>query len=304
MRRNTNAGKIKEILEKYLLHGKLYQSGDMAILTDEAEEMKNIIPLIVSVVLGLAAVYIVSKLLFEKEENDTENKVSVVVAARALNAHDELTQGSLTYKDIPQSAVPKNALLWENVSLAYGQQLPHAVSQDDYILMTDIRIQTTLSDCARQGEWTVPVTFSDPALVRMLMPDDEIAIISTYVSPSVAIDKNMKESDGSGVKMSESRETSVLLPCVRVIGIANEQGSFREGGGSSGTIFVSLPPQQAMILIAAQRESELYPVLRKRNDSAALNRKDSGVVNADTFSKIRKDLVPAELPEIPNKDHR
>ncbi len=266
--------------------------------------MKNIIPLIVSVVLGLAAVYIVSKLLFEKEENDTENKVSVVVAARALEAHDELTQGSLTYKDIPQSAVPKNALLWENVSLAYGQQLPHAVSQDDYILMTDIRIQTTLSDCARQGEWTVPVTFSDPALVRMLMPDDEIAIVSTYAAKNVSIDKNMAVSDGSGVQMNESRETSVLLPCVRVIGIANEKGSFREGGSSSGTIFVSLPPQQAMILIAAQRESELYPVLRKRNDSAALNRKDSGVVNAETFSKIRKGLAPAELPEVPNKDHR
>ena len=65
----------------------------MQFFTDEAQEMKNIIPLVVSVVLGLAAVYIVSKLLFEKEENDTENKVSVVVAARALDAHDELTQG-------------------------------------------------------------------------------------------------------------------------------------------------------------------------------------------------------------------
>ena len=266
--------------------------------------MKNIIPLVVSVVLGLAAVYLVSKLLFEKEKTDTENKVSVVVAARALDAHDELSQGSLTYKDVPQSAVPRNALLWENVSLAYGQQLPHAVSQDDYILMTDIRIQTTLSDCARQGEWTVPVTFSDPALVKMLMPDDEIAIISSYVSRDVAVDKNMTVSDGSGVKMTDSRETSVLLPCVRVIGIANERGSFREGGSSGGTIFVSLPPQQAMILIAAQRESELYPVLRKRNDSAALNRKDGGVVNAETFMKIRKGLVPAELPAVPNKDHR
>ena len=100
------------------------------------------------------------------------------------------------------------------------------------------------------------------------------------------------------------RKTSVLLPCVRVIGIANEQGSFRESGGSSGTIFVSLPPQQAMILIAAQRESELYPVLRKRNDSVALNRKDGGVVNSDTFAKIRRGLTPAELPEVPNKDHR
>lgn len=266
--------------------------------------MKNIIPLVVSVILGLAAVYLVSRLLFENKNADLENKVSVVVAARDLDARDELSQWSLTYKDIPESAVPRNALLWENVGLAYGQQLPHAVSQDDYILMTDIRIQTTLGDCARQGEWTVPVTFSDPALVKMLMPDDEIAIISTYVSQNVSIDKDMTVSDGSGVKMTESRETSVLLPCVRVIGIANEQGSFRESGGSSGTVFVSLPPQQAMILIAAQRESELYPVLRKRNDSVALNRKDGGVVNADTFAKIRKGLVPAELPEIPNKDHR
>ncbi len=266
--------------------------------------MKNIIPLVVSVILGLAAVYLVSRLLFENKNADLENKVSVVVAARDLDARDELSLGSLTYKDIPESAVPRNALLWENVGLAYGQQLPHAVSQDDYILMTDIRIQTTLGDCARQGEWTVPVTFSDPALVKMLMPDDEIAIISTYVSQNVSIDKDMTVSDGSGVKMTESRETSVLLPCVRVIGIANEQGSFRESGGSSGTVFVSLPPQQAMILIAAQRESELYPVLRKRNDSVALNRKDGGVVNADTFAKIRKGLVPAELPEIPNKDHR
>ena len=266
--------------------------------------MKNIIPLVVSVILGLAAVYLVSRLLFENKNADLENKVSVVVAARDLDARDELSQGSLTYKDIPESAVPRNALLWENVGLAYGQQLPHAVSQDDYILMTDIRIQTTLGDCARQGEWTVPVTFSDPALVKMLMPDDEIAIISTYVSQNVSIDKDMTVSDGSGVKMTESRETSVLLPCVRVIGIANEQGSFRESGGSSGTVFVSLPPQQAMILIAAQRESELYPVLRKRNDSVALNRKDGGVVNESTFAKIRKGLTPAELPEIPNKDHR
>lgn len=266
--------------------------------------MKNIIPLIVSVMLGLAAVYFVSKLLFEKENTETEAKVSVVVAARDLDANDQLSQGALTYKDIPKSAVPKNALLWENVSLAYGQLLPHAVSEGEYILMTDIRAQATLSDCARQGEWTIPVTFSDPALVKMLMPDDEIAIISTYVGKEVVMDKDMKVSDGSGVKVNETRETSVLLPCVRVIGIANERGSFRESGSSSGTIFVSLPPQQAMILIAAQRESELYPVLRKRNDSVALNRKDGGVVNAGTFARIRKGLASAELPEIPNKDHR
>lgn len=300
-----------------MINGKLVSGRSYDFLTslEFREQMKNIIPLVVSVFLGLAAVYIVSKLLFEQEDAGTEDMVSVVVAARDLDANDDLLEGSLTYRDIPLSAMPKNALLWENVGLAYGQTLPHAVAQDDYILMTDIRIQTTLSDCARQGEWTVPVTFSDPALVKMLMPDDEIAIISTYVSQSAprtaaappASEDPLSATTGelSELRSGEgSRETSVLLPCVRVIGIDNEHGSFRESGGSSGTIFVSLPPQQAMILIAAQRESELYPVLRKRNDSAALNRKDGGVVNSSTFRKIRTGLVPAELPEIPNKDHR
>jgi Flp pilus assembly protein CpaB len=267
--------------------------------------MKNIIPLIVSVILGLAAVYIVSKLLFEKGNQESESKVAVVVAASDLKAYDELTQGGLTYKEIPASAVPKNALLWENVSLAYGQRMTHPVAQDDFIRLSDIRIQSSLADCARQGEWTIPVTFSDPALVQMLMPDDEIAIISTYVSKEIEMPKEAPgDSEAPGMKINEARETSVLLPCVRVLGFANSNGNFREGGSSGGTIFVSLPPQQAMILIAAQRESELYPVLRKRNDSVALNRKDGGVVNAGTFANIRNGLVPAELPEIPNKNHQ
>ncbi len=271
--------------------------------------MKNVIPLIVSVILGLAAVFAVSKLLFDKKETNTEDKVSVVVAARDLAAQDELREGSVTYRDMPKSLVPRNALLWENVGMVYGQQIPHAIMRDDYVLLTDIRTRTTLGECCRRGEWTIPVTFSDPALVKMLMPDDEIAILTAAVTRSASMQQaSIPTVEAAGtppnVTMTERRETSVLLPCVRVIGIASDKGSFREGGSSTGTIFVSLPPQQAMILVAAQRESELYPVLRKRNDPAALNRKDVGVVNSETFSRIHSGLKSAELPEIPNKDHR
>ena len=67
---------------------------------------------------------------------------------------------------------------------------------------------------------------------------------------------------------------------------------------------MSLPPQQAMIVIAAQREAELYPVLRKRNDSSALNRKEIGVVNEKTFEGIRKGLQSAELPSSPTESVR
>ena len=57
-------------------------------------------------------------------------------------------------------------------------------------------------------------------------------------------------------------------------------------------------------MIAAQREAELYPVLRKRNDSTALNRKEIGVVNEKTFENIRKGLQPAELPATPVENTR
>ncbi|MBO5723998.1 MAG: Flp pilus assembly protein CpaB [Lentisphaeria bacterium] len=266
--------------------------------------MKNIIPLIVSVILGLAAVFIVSKMLVNQDISKKQSMVSIAVAARNIAANDELTQGMLTYKSIPSSIVPKNALLWENVNLAYGQKLPHDVSADEFIMMNDIREQSTLSESCRPGEWTIPVTFSDPALVKMLIPGDEIAIVSTQAVRKLSVAPGSDETNRKTVVHTDQKVTSVLLPCVRVLGMANANGSFREPSGSTATIFVSLPPQQAMIVLAAQRESELYPVLRKKNDSSALNRKDGGMVTTSTLEKLQKNIPVAELPFVPNRDHR
>lgn len=266
--------------------------------------MKNIIPLIASVILGLAAVFIVSKMIIKQEGAQRQSTVSIVVAARNIAANEELTQGMLTNKLIPSSIVPKNALLWQNVNLAYGQKLSHDVGADEYIMMNDIREQSTLSESCRQGEWTIPVTFSDPALLKMLMPGDEIAIISTRTAKKINLLPSSDDASEKTTWQTEQKVTSVLMPCVRILGMANSKGSFREPDGSSSTIFVSLPPQQAMILLAAQRESELYPVLRKKNDSSALNRKDGGLVTSATFDMLQKNIPTAELPYVPNKDHR
>ena len=232
--------------------------------------------------------------------------MAIIIAARDIDADEELSEGSLTYREVPKSVLPHGALLWENVAMIYGQRAQHSIMRSDYILMSDIQLKVSLGDCSKDGEWTIPNTFSDPALVKMLKPNDEIGIISTYAARNPIPPQSLSDASNAAVSAQEleKRETSVLLPCVRVIGIANASGSFREQGTSSGTIFVSLPPQQAMIVIAAQREAELYPVLRKRNDSTALNRKEIGVVNEKTFENIRKGLQPAELPATPVENTR
>jgi len=62
-----------------------------------------------------------------------------------------------------------------------------------------------------------------------------------------------------------------------------------------------LPPQQAQVLIAAQREAQLTLALRRSGDAVAINRMDTGMVDADTFDKLLKGLKAVELPEIPGQ---
>ena len=267
--------------------------------------MKNVIPLIVAVILGLAAVYLVSNMLIDHKDLAKEPQVSVVIAARDLAAGEELSPGACSFKTIPRSAMPETAILWENVSLTYGQKIPHELRQGSYIMFEDIQLNLSLAECVAAGEWLIPVTFSDATLVKMLRPQDEIAIAAAYVTKEAVPPKlsGINELDADEVVSSSTvevnRELVILFPCVEVIGIDNSSGLFRESGSASAssTIYVTLPPRQATILLEAQQEAELYPILRRKNDTSALNRAEIGIVSGKTFEKVRADLEPAVLPD-------
>jgi len=270
--------------------------------------MKNTIPLILSVVLGLAAVFAVSRMMSRRDDASKEKMVAVVVAARDISANDELDEGSLSFVEMPATSVPRGALLWANASVAYGQRPQRNIDQDDYLMVSDIRARMSLADCAREGEWMIPVTFADAALVSMLMPDDEIAILASYsanadvLAKSLSAATNMTDLAALAVAAEKDigKTTVVLLPCVRVIGLAGTGANFRGGNaGGSSTIFVSLPPQQAAALVAAQQFAELHPVLRRRNDKSALNREAGGIVTPKTFENLTKKLSQVEISSVP-----
>ncbi|MCQ2380185.1 MAG: SAF domain-containing protein [Victivallaceae bacterium] len=266
--------------------------------------MKNVIPLVVAVVLGLAAVYAVSKMMAVQNAQVDEEMVDVVVAAGDLQANTELGQGELTHREVPASALPRNAIQWSNVNMLYGQTIRMPIAQNDYVLLENVSGRTPLGACTTRGEWTIPVTFSDPQLIKMLSANDEIAIIaSRTVAPSAsddAVDPSELPAGGS------QRETFVVLPCVSIVGfVCGPNGYFRDPpAGESSSVLVSLPPRQAMMLLAAQREFELYPVLRTRNDTTATNRVDLGVVDATTFESMRKGLVPLSSQTAPAKPEK
>ena len=246
--------------------------------------MKNIIPLVIAVILGLAAVFAVSRTVSKNKEN-TEQMVEIVAASRMLGTGETVAEAFVIPREVPLSALPKQHIKWENRSMIIGQKVLHVIAKGDYLLLSDVAMSRSMGNVIGDGEWGFPVSFADSSLVSMLQPGDEIAIVGTFkVSETVKQGKNLDAKEETFTRMV----TSVIFPRVRILEITN-----------SGGVFLSLPPQQALALTAISREAELYPLLRKTNDTKALNRKDAGIFENSALTRMIEGLTPIDIPAVP-----
>ena len=141
--------------------------------------MKNFIPLILAVVLGLAVVFGINHVLAEKEKGATA-MVSVVAAAQKIPVGGIVTSSVLVKRDIPRSAMPAKSVLWSQRQLILKQKALKVITGGDYILWSDLGGSEGVSSLIGEGEWAISVPFSDAAIGSMLRPGDEIAIIGTF----------------------------------------------------------------------------------------------------------------------------
>ena len=249
--------------------------------------MKNSIPLIVAVLLGLAAVFAVSKII-STNTAELEEKVKVVAATRDLAAGEVIAEGFFMPREVPVSAVPSQAIPWNRASMILGQRLKQPVQKGNYIFIQDVGLSQGMSNVVGEGEWAVAIQIADKAMASLLQSGDEVAIIGTF---------KIDYKGGAGVPPGNKDVTMVLFPKVRVLEIP----SGKRDQNLEGVIIVLLPPQQAQALIAASRIAELTPVLRRSNDPTALNRMDAGMVTQETFSEMLNDLELVTIPQTPKK---
>ena len=253
--------------------------------------MKNFIPLILAVLLGLAAVLAVGRLL-QARKQAVEKTTTVVAVARDVVAGDVLTADSIMEKKVPVSARPAQAIFWSRSEMVVGQKALRAIAQGDYVLLSDVGLSRSMGDIVGKGEWAISLTVPPGGIARIVQPGDEVAVIGTF-----KIKSKVKTADLSAAPEEVSREaTTVLFPRVRVL----EVGSLSSGGEvTSGELILALPPQQAQVLIAAQAKARLTLALRRPGDDAAINRIDTGMVNEETFDKLLQGLESFEMPKIP-----
>lgn len=255
--------------------------------------MKNYIPLILAVLLGLSAVFAVSNLLSQRREAKEET-LSVVAAARDIAAGEEMTEDAIMRKSVAASARPAQAVAWSTASMIQGQKALRPIAAGDYIMLSDIGLSKSMANIVGEGEWAVTLNAGESGIARFLQPGDEVAVIGTFSIESASASMDVAAEASNLVKQA----TLVLFPRVRVLDISRPI----EGEGPTGEILLALPPPQAQALIAAQRQAvELTIALRRPGDETAINRLDAGMVDEQTFASLLTGLKSVSVPAVPGK---
>lgn len=259
--------------------------------------MKNFIPLILAVLLGLAAVLAVGRLLSQQKQT-AEKTVTVVAAARDIAQGEVVSKSYIMERVIPEKAVPQQAIYWSRADMVVGQKALRPIPQNDYVLLADVGLSGSMGNIIGEGEWAVALNLGgNTGIARMVQAGDEVAVIGTF-----KIQSKVKSADLSAPEQVVKKDaTIVLFPRVRVLDVGGLRMGRGEGGGEEGggTIILALPPSQAQMLIASQRQGDLTLAMRRPGDASNLNRLDAGMIDDQTFNALLDGLQSFKVPKIP-----
>ncbi len=230
-----------------------------------------------AVILGLAAVFAVSRTVARNSMTD-ESRIAVVVASGNLRSGAALARSDLASKRIPQSAyIGHQHIRYDNLAMIEGQRIHRDIAKGGFILLNDVEgADGGFASEVGNSYWVVPIHFSDTTLVKLLEPNDEIAIVTIRE----AVRSREVTGGAARTEVTSEQVATVVFPCIRVM---------RKDGDN---VLVALPPPEAMKLLMANRNMPLYPMLRRKGDASNSKVSDVGVTTLGDLEYGR--LVEAE----------
>ena len=227
--------------------------------------MKNKLALFIAVILGLIAVYGISRYLGSKEEKFAEQHrtVLVTVAATRIPANTVIQANMLSPQGeaIPESVVTRRHILHRDRSTLVGQTINQNVERgtpllSSYFLRPVERLEKKLDIGERALSLNVDTV---SGVAGNLVPGSHVDILGTFPTTS-----------GVGGKTSL---TMLLLPNVTVLAVDNRTREMQYVTARSGArrsqysaVTVAVTPKEANIILCAQQYGNLTLSLRSPAD--------------------------------------
>lgn len=214
--------------------------------------MKNTIPLVIAVILGLAAVFAVNRKLVRSSVKTNRTK-QVLVANHQLQPGAKIEAGAVDAYAIPVAAYMEGRHILDSQQYRIeGLKVINRVAKGSPVLWEDLDTRDE-GERVGNGEFVVGVKFRSSALLDSIRAGDEIAIAAMQTmeikEPSETTNLDVAE------RVRFEQRLTVLFPCVTVREVSRD------------SVLVSAPPQKALQLLLASQSIPLYPLLRRKGDS-------------------------------------
>ena len=243
--------------------------------------MKNYVPLFLANIFAGLAAWAIWSVIQDRSSHFAEPMATVVTASKDIPANEILRPEHMLAQPVRTAARPRDAISWKSRSRAAGQQTLHAISAGDFILVSDLgHPDRHVGGLIPEGQWAVPLPVGG-SLAKVLRPGDEVAVIASFSGASALAGLDAVDQARS---VQRDETTAVVLPRVRVL--TTYRDIEQEGEPAGGHIIVSLPPQEALVLIAAQRRAEITLALRRPGDTSVARRCLAGKVDGKTFEAM------------------
>jgi len=254
-------------------------------------DVRPTLPLILSIALGAAAVLMVRNYITGEKQAMKKGlePVRIVVARRNIPANEPLEVEWVAARPVPKKFVHANAIYPEEVDLIISRELVYPIRAGDPILWMDFKggeRYRGFSTMIKEGERAMTVRVDETSSIAgLIQPGDHIDILGTF----------KRISDARDLK-SEPETTITLLQNVVVLAIGqitSARSGMRTDRSSSGVLTILVTPEEAALLIHAQKVGKLYNVLRNPEDIETFENLPK-ITFADILQpKVREDIQTA-----------
>lgn len=256
--------------------------------------MKQRIILIVSVVVGLLAMFLTQQYLTAKDRQVTRRlaeldrrftQIGVLAVGRALPAGSVLQRSDLKVLDVVASAVRGHAIQEQDLALVLGRRTVNPLQAAAPVFWSDLEggdpKRRGLAQDVTHRMRAISINVSGAAAVSgMVRPNNRVDVIGTFTFPSRTVPGEME------------LVTLTILQDVTVLATGRETAKSQFGGGersssaSYSTVTLEVTPREAeMLVFAEQIKGRLALALRNPEDVDYV--KELPRVN---FSKIEAEI--------------
>ena len=259
--------------------------------------MKNRVPIIAAVILGILALLAVRAYVGRmQQEADAKLKgPKVAVAAMDLKEGTELTLQLVTAKETPAQFIPAQAIKGSaEVKQVLGRKTRFGLKKGQIILWTDLEAEKHggLATVIAADERAFTVNISKGVTSVLLQPNDHVDIITSLAVPKPP--QAAPRPTNATWRDVPDMVNVVLLQNVTVIAVGEAYGSGPSSavakGGARDSITVSVTLPESQLLMFAEQHGELGVALRREGNLDTLPREKLPRVTFEEMEKLIGDL--------------